>query len=192
MATPQRLSLIYNSNNHPILVKSFLLIIKEATSKTWLGIDPGLAILGWAILEDQGSLKPCLVDYGTIETSKALSTPKRLLEIEQDLIWLIRNFQPNEIAVEMPFFNRQIKAAGGVIQSVGIVNLVSYREGNIEPIFLHQSSWKCHLGNSKANKHEVGEMVKRLFELEKLPINDSVDAIAIAYAGLSGVRNQIQ
>ncbi|WP_245927279.1 crossover junction endodeoxyribonuclease RuvC [Aphanothece hegewaldii] len=166
--------------------------ISNATNyKTWLGIDPGLAILGWAILQDLGSNSPCLVDYGTIETPKDLSTARRLVEIEKDLICLVREFQPDGIAVEMPFFSREIKAAGGVIQALGIVSLVSYREINIEPIFLHQSSWKCHLGNGRANKQEVGEMVKRLFDLEKLPINDSVDAIAIAYAGLSGVRNEI-
>lgn len=166
--------------------------IETTNLKTWLGIDPGLAILGWAILQDQGSSTPSLVDYGTIETSKNLSTARRLVEIEKDLILLIREFQPDGIAVEMPFFSREIKAAGGVIQALGIVSLVSYREGHIEPIFLHQSSWKCHLGDGRANKQEVGEMVKRLFDLEKLPINDSVDAIAIAYAGLSGVRNDIQ
>lgn len=166
--------------------------IETTNSKTWLGIDPGLAILGWAILQEQKSLTPILVDYGTIETSKNLSTPRRLVEIEKDLIYLVREFKPDCIAVEMPFFSREIKAAGGVIQALGIVSLVSYREGNIEPIFLHQSSWKCHLGNGRAKKQEIGEMVKRLFDLEKLPINDSVDAIAIAYAGLSGVRNDIQ
>jgi crossover junction endodeoxyribonuclease RuvC len=165
--------------------------IETTNPKTWLGIDPGLAILGWAILQEQEPSTPILVDYGTIETSKNLSTPRRLVEIEKDLIYLVREFKPDGIAVEMPFFSREIKAAGGVIQALGIVSLVSYREGNIEPIFLHQSSWKCHLGNGRAKKQEIGEIVKRLFDLEKLPINDSVDAIAIAYAGLSGVRNDI-
>lgn len=113
---------------------------------TWLGIDPGLAIVGWAILRDNSELMPVLVDYGTIETSKNLSTAQRLIEIERDLKELIAEYKPGEIAVEMPFFNRQIKAAGGVLQALGIINLVSCRDGGIEPIFLHQASWKCHLG----------------------------------------------
>ncbi|GEA26803.1 crossover junction endodeoxyribonuclease RuvC [Microcystis aeruginosa NIES-4325] len=158
---------------------------------TWLGIDPGLAIVGWAILRDNSELMPILVDYGTIETSKNLSTAQRLIEIERDLKELIAEYKPGKIAVEMPFFNRQIKAAGGVLQALGIINLVSCRDGGIEPIFLHQASWKCHLVHGKATKAEVAEQIKYLFGLTKMPINDSVDAIAIAYAAFSGVRNQI-
>lgn len=158
---------------------------------TWLGIDPGLAIVGWAILRDNSELMPILVDYGTIETSKNLSTAQRLIEIERDLKELIAEYKPGEIAVEMPFFNRQIKAAGGVLQALGIINLVSCRDGGIEPIFLHQASWKCHLVHGKATKAEVAKQIKYLFGLTKMPINDSVDAIAIAYAAFSGVRNQI-
>lgn len=158
----------------------------------WLGIDPGLAILGWAILSEQNEDTPILIDCGTIATAKSLSTPQRLGELERDLVCLMREFEPDRIAIEMPFFNRQIKAAGGVIQAVGVVSLVSWREAGIEPIFLHQSSWKCHLGNGRATKEEIAEIVQQLFDLESLPIDDSVDAIGIAYAGLSGVRNQIK
>ncbi len=157
----------------------------------WLGIDPGLAILGWAILKETKSNHPLLIDYGIIETPKTLSTSQRLVEIEQDLVELFQEFRPHRIAIEMPYFSRKIKAAGGVMQALGVVNLVSYREGKIEPIFLHQSSWKCHLGNGRATKEEVAQMVGNLFGLESLPIDDSVDAIAIAYAGLCGLTNNI-
>ncbi len=159
--------------------------------KTWLGIDPGLAIMGWAILRDNGSTNPLLLDYGTIVTPKGLSTAKRLVEIESDLITLVKEFHPDGIAVEMPFFDRQIKAAGGVIQALGIVSLVSCRDGDREPVFLHQASWKSHLGNGRATKKEVSEVIKHLFGLTKMPINDAVDAIGIAYAALCGVRNEI-
>ena len=157
----------------------------------WLGIDPGLAIVGWAILAEADWGTPSLVDYGTVETQKGLSTPQRLLEIEQDITELVTEFQPQNIAIEMPFFNRTIKAAGGVLQAFGVINLVCYRELGTVPIYLHQSSWKCHLGNGKANKKEVAAMVQMLFALEDLPIDDSVDAIAIAYAGSCGLRNNI-
>lgn len=160
-------------------------------SKFWLGIDPGLAIVGWAILEEVSWGTPSLIDYGTVETPKGLTTAERLLEIEQDIAELVKEFQPQNIAIEMPFFSRTIKAAGGVLQAFGVINLVCYRELGITPIYLHQSSWKCHLGNGKANKKEVAAMVQMLFDLETLPIDDSVDAIAIGYAGLSGLRNNI-
>jgi crossover junction endodeoxyribonuclease RuvC len=91
----------------------------------------------------------------------------------------------------MPFFSRQIKAAGGVMQALGVIDLVIYREIDCLPIFLHQSSWKCHLGNGKATKAEVAEILQRFFRLEQLPIDDSIDAIGIAFAAFQGVRNQI-
>ena len=160
-------------------------------TQSWLGIDPGLAIVGWAILEEVPWETPSLIDYGTVETSKKLTTPERLLEIEQDIVELVKEFKPQNIAIEMPFFNRTIKAAGGVLQAFGVINLVCYRELGITPIYLHQSSWKCHLGNGKAKKKEVAAMIQVLFDLETLPIDDSVDAIAIGYAGLSGLRNSI-
>ncbi|MEM9275815.1 MAG: crossover junction endodeoxyribonuclease RuvC [Cyanobacteria bacterium P01_F01_bin.143] len=158
---------------------------------SWLGIDPGLAIIGWAILEETKPGEPLIIDYGTIETSKQLSTPERLLEIEQDISELISEFQPQNIAIEMPFFGRSIKAAGGVLQAFGVINLVCYREAGILPVYLHQSSWKCHLGNGRAKKKDVADMVQVLFGLDTLPIDDSVDAIAIGYAGLCGLRNNI-
>ena len=157
----------------------------------WLGLDPGLALIGWAVLETGEQEQPKLLDCGTIETDKNLSTSQRLLEIEQDMVSLIGQFKPNQIAVEMPFFGRQIKAAGGVMQALGVVSLVSYREAGVEPIFLHQSSWKCNLGNGRATKAEIAEIIQQIFTMKVLPIDDSVDAIGIAFAAINGVRNQI-
>ncbi|MFW6359615.1 MAG: crossover junction endodeoxyribonuclease RuvC [Chroococcales cyanobacterium] len=158
---------------------------------TWLGIDPGLATVGWAVLRENGHSQPTLIDYGIIETHKGLSTAERLTELEQDLIWLMKEFSPTNVAIEMPFFSRQIKAAGGVLQAVGIINLVCYREAKLCPLFLHQSSWKAHLGNGRASKSEVAEVLQSLFSLETLPIDDAVDAIGIGYAGMCGLTNNI-
>ncbi|ELS02177.1 holliday junction resolvasome, endonuclease subunit [Xenococcus sp. PCC 7305] len=157
----------------------------------WLGVDPGLAIVGWAILEEAPMGEPLIIDCGTIETAKELTTPERLLEIEKDISELLQEFQPQHIAIEMPFFGRSIKAAGGVLQAFGVINLVCYRDTGILPVYLHQSSWKCHLGNGKAKKKDVADMIQVLFGLESLPIDDSVDAIGIGYAGLCGLRNNI-
>jgi|GEM_PF-3502431 len=83
---------------------------------TWLGIDPGLATVGWSILTTDSNGTVCLIDYGTIETEKTLSTPERLAELEEDLVTLMEEFEPTNAALEMPFFSRKIKAAGGVLR----------------------------------------------------------------------------
>lgn len=160
--------------------------------ETWLGLDPGLALIGWAVLVGNEGENPQLAGCGVIETHKDLSTPQRLLEIERDMTELVAHFKPQRVAIEMPYFGRQIKAAGGVMQALGVVSLVIYRDIGIEPIFLHQSSWKCHLGNGRATKAEVAEILQQLFSLESLPIDDSVDAIGIVLAAFNGLRNQIQ
>jgi crossover junction endodeoxyribonuclease RuvC len=77
------------------------------------------------------------------------------------------------------------------MQALGVINLVCHRDGKVQPIFLHQSSWKCHLGSGKATKQDVAIVLQQLFNLETLPIDDSVDAIGIGYAGLCGLRNDI-
>ncbi len=161
------------------------------SNNIWLGIDPGLALIGWAILTGENPESCQLIDYGTIETAKKQLTVVRLLEIEQDLTEIVQEFQPTNIVLEMPFFSREIKAAGGVLQAVGVINLVCYRELQIVPILLHQASWKANLGHGRATKKEVAEILQQLFNLETLPIDDSVDAIGIAYAGLCGVKNEI-
>jgi crossover junction endodeoxyribonuclease RuvC len=165
--------------------------LTDMTQATWMGIDPGLARIGWAVLAGEETESPQLLDCGVIETGKNLPTPERLLEIERDMMELMQQFQPDRIAIEMPYFNRQIKAAGGVMQALGVINLVTYREIQQLPVMLHQSSWKCHLGHGKATKADIAEIVQHLFDLETLPIDDSVDAIGIAYAGFCGLRNQI-
>ena len=157
----------------------------------WLGIDPGLAIVGWSILSGDEIQMPTIIDYGIIETHKGLSTGERLLELETDLITIFKEFKPEQVAIEMPFFSRKIKAAGAVLQALGVINLVCYREAGITPIFLHQASWKAHLGNGKADKQEVASVLQQLFDLPQLPIDDSVDAIAIAYSAVCGLRNAI-
>jgi crossover junction endodeoxyribonuclease RuvC len=162
------------------------------TQITWLGIDPGISRLGWAVISGEETETPYLLDCGTIETDKSLPTPARLLEIETDLIELVREFEPDGVAVEMPFFDRHIKAAGKVIQALGIVNLVVYRELELVPVLLHQASWKCHLGNGRAHKDEIAIIVQHLFEIEKLPVDDAVDAVGIAYAGFCGLCNAIE
>ena len=72
-------------------------------NQTWLGIDPGLATIGWAFLQELEDGSVQLLEFGTIETSKELTTPQRLLEIEQDIMELITEYQPSRIAIEMPY-----------------------------------------------------------------------------------------
>jgi len=65
----------------------------------WLGLDPGLARIGWGVVAEDNDNHPHLVDYGTIQTSKNLPTPQRLVEIEQDLVELLKEFEPDYLSI---------------------------------------------------------------------------------------------
>lgn len=88
-------------------------------SKRWLGLDPGLARIGWAVLEIDEPLPAQLLDYGTIETSKRCPTPERLLEIEKDISEILQEFQPQAVAIEMPFLVAKLKPQGGLYKRLG-------------------------------------------------------------------------
>ena len=70
-----------------------------------LGIDPGLATIGFGILDRDARGGNTVVDFGVILTPKELSIPNRLLLIEQKLNTLLQKYNPDEIALEELFFN---------------------------------------------------------------------------------------
>lgn len=163
-------------------------------SVNWLGIDTGLATIGWAVLAESTNRPiPTFIDSGLITTSAKLPTTQRLGEIEADMLTLLQEFDPKNVVIEMPYFGVNIISQAKVLQGLGAIRCACYQAGIYEQILLHQSSWKGFLGNGKANKKEVAELVQQLIELPYLPkTDDAVDAIGICYAGLSGVRNEIK
>ena len=85
-----------------------------------LGIDPGFAIVGFAILEANHG-KQRLIQCGAITTQAGLPLPARLLQIEQDMDELIAVFHPEAMAVEELFFNNNVTTGIGVAQARGVI-----------------------------------------------------------------------
>lgn len=152
----------------------------------WLGLDPSLASLGWAVVEADEDYDVQLVDYGTIETSKKKAVSERLWELEQDLVLLIQEFQPSGIALEMPILNNTYPNTTGVVKAIGVIELVCYRELGLVPVHFYPVQWKGHLGNGRADDEEVNETLSLLFDLS-VSASLRLDAIGIAYAGCCGV-----
>lgn len=154
----------------------------------WLGIDPGLATVRWAVLEgEEDSYEPVLLDYGTIQTAKKRPTSERLWELEQDLVALLREFQPTDVALEMPIIpSENPQNVRTVLEAVGVIHLVCYREVGIVPVHLYPGMWKSHLGNGWADSEEVTETIASIFDLGEVG-KARLDAIGIGYAGFCGV-----
>lgn len=156
----------------------------SCTALRVLGIDPGTAITGWAILEEaNGSYVP--LAYGHIQTDKHHSDEDRLMEISNDLNEIIDKYQPEEAAIEEIFYFKNQKTIIEVAQSRGAI-LLTLKRKNVRicgytPLQLKQSL----TGYGRAEKKQVQEMVKSILKLPCIPKpDDTADAIAIAMCHL--------
>ena len=146
-----------------------------------LGIDPGVAITGWSVVDFDGRSVSVLVDYGVIETSKDLEANKRLFEIYSDLSQILEEFNPEIAGVESLLFCNNAKTVMSVGEARGVVLLVlekyTIEAYNFTPLQVKSSI----SGYGKAEKKQVQENVKRICGLEEIPKpDDAADAIAVA------------
>ncbi len=145
-----------------------------------LGIDPGIAIVGYGVIEYKPPRFQTLA-YGAITTPSDMETEDRLLTIYNELSDLIDMYQPDELAVEELFFNTNQKTAIKVAEARGVILLAARAKGipifEYTPLQVKQSV----VGYGRAEKNQVMLMTKTLLGLEKMPkLDDTSDALAIA------------
>jgi crossover junction endodeoxyribonuclease RuvC len=147
-----------------------------------LGIDPGIARTGWAILEkEKGNVKA--LSYGCFETDKKLDTPSRLLLIYKKIISLIDKYSPNSLALEDLFFNNNAKTALLVGQARGVVILAASTQSIPVSVYTPLQVKIAVTGYGRAEKGQVGKMVKTILNLSEVPkLDDTSDALAVALA----------
>lgn len=157
--------------------------------KRILGLDPGLAILGFGILEYDPAttrdLKPDLevVDFGIIETPAGTEVGSRLCTIYEDLNSIIETYQPDSVAIEKLFFYRMGNTIL-VAQARGVVMLVLAQHQLPFVEFTPAQIKQALTGYGNADKQDVQEAVKRELKLEKIPRpDDAADALAVAMTG---------
>tara|TARA_B100001109_G_C18826369_1_gene457200 strand:- start:416 stop:889 length:474 start_codon:yes stop_codon:yes gene_type:complete len=149
-----------------------------------IGIDPGLARVGYGIIDIQNEYKK-LLDCGVIETCKDKKEGNRLYEIFNDLNKLIDHWNPNVAAVEKFFFYRSSTTIS-VVQARGVI-MMALASKNIEVSEYSPAQIKLTIaGSGKASKKEVLEAVMYDLKLNKPPKpDDSADALAIALTKLN-------
>lgn len=153
-----------------------------------LGIDPGMAIIGYSIVEFDGE-NVVLLNSGSIKTSKKQSASQRLLEIFEDITTIIEKYKPDIASVEKLFFFKNQKTVMPVAEARGVI--VMALEKFSVPIFEYtpMEVKQVLTGYGRANKKEVEQMVKIAFNCDILPyLDDTVDAMAIA---ICHTRNHI-
>lgn len=145
-----------------------------------LGIDPGIGRLGWGIIqEEKGKVKA--LSFECIETSQNYSEEQRIKQIYEQLQSIIELEKPEVIAVEELFFSRNVTTAFSVGQARGVV-LLAAAQKDIPVISYNPGEVKVAVtGYGKAEKKQVGQMVKMILGLKRLPkLDDTTDALAVA------------
>ena len=158
-----------------------------------LGIDPGVAATGYAVVERAGG-KLSAVTFGVVRTSPEVSMGARLMSLRRDLLALIDEQAPDVVALERLFFSANVKTATAVGQASGIV-LAAAAEARLEvgdytPNEVKQSV----VGYGGASKRQVQVMVGALLGLREPPRPpDAADACALAICHLNrlGLRRAI-
>ena len=155
-----------------------------------LGIDPGLALMGYGVIEFSGG-KYSLINYGVISTVAHSPTPQRLRSIYTGINQLLDIYQPDDIAFEELFFVKNITTGISVAEARGVaLAAVAQRTENLyeyTPMQIKQAI----TGYGKADKVQMQNMVKLLLKMDTLAKpDDAADALAVAitHANCSHVK----
>jgi len=145
-----------------------------------IGIDPGLATIGFAILDIENE-KKTLTEVGVIRTHKDLSTPARLKEIYEDIQALLREYKPDSCAIEQLFFSKNVTNGIKVSQARGVI-LLALEKSKIQIHEYNPKSMKLALtGDGNADKQAIQKMVMIELDLDKPPKpDDAADAVSLA------------
>lgn len=164
-----------------------------------LGIDPGLAIVGWGVLDYQNTrFRP--LAYGSIRTPAGMDTPERLAIIHRDLSAIIDRYKPAEMAVEELFFTKNITTGIRVAEARGVLLMTGQEKGLALAEYTPMQVKQAVVGYGNAEKHQVIDMVTRILNLPEPPKpDDTADALAVAichaHSGcsrLAGYYNKLQ
>ena len=145
-----------------------------------LGIDPGLATLGYGVIEADNNRRR-LIQFGTLTTPAGQPMPQRLRAIFQGMNQLMDIYQPDDVAFEELFFSKNITTGMAVsaARGVALVAVVQRTDNLYEytPMQIKQAV----TGYGGADKHQVQQMVKMLLNMKEIARpDDAADALAVA------------
>ena len=145
-----------------------------------LGIDPGLATIGFGVIKHDRS-KFTTIDHGAIITPPHTPVHERLKMIYEGIQGLVKIYNPDDMAIEELFYNTNQKTIISVCEARGVILLCAHQNrlniSEYTPLQVKQSV----VGYGRAEKKQVQTMVKNILNLEKIPKpDDAADALAIA------------
>ncbi len=155
-------------------------VTQSPKEKIILGLDPGTSIMGYGIILVRGS-QLTLLQFGVIRLDKIDSHPMRLKKIFERVLSVLDEFNPDEVALEAPFYGKNVQSmlklgrAQGVAMAAALHRQIPITE--YAPKKVKQSV----TGNGNASKEQVAKMLMGLFSIKALPkLLDATDALAVA------------
>ena len=144
-----------------------------------IGVDPGLNITGFGILDYKGG-DVKVVAYGTIKPPAKESLPNRLEYLNSHMTELIEKFEPHAMAIEDTFFSQNVKSALLLGQARGVLLLAAASRGIPSVDYAPRKVKQSVVGNGAADKKQVKYMVQQILKMDKPPKSlDVSDALAI-------------
>ncbi len=153
-----------------------------------LGVDPGLSRCGYALVRSAKRGNGELVSMGLIKTEKTHSTASRLAMLHDDFDDLLKEYQPDALAIETVFFQKNLNTVLGVVQGSGVIQALSSRRGLRVAEYSPTEIKSVVAGDGAADKEQIQFMVARLLGLKQAPkpadVSDAC-AIALTYLALN-------
>jgi crossover junction endodeoxyribonuclease RuvC len=157
-----------------------------------LGLDPGLAQMGWGAIDVAGT-RLVHVAHGVISTKRAQGLGPRLLMLHRELAGVIAELRPGSIAVEQAFVHKDPSAALKLGHARAVALLAAAQAGLEIAEYAPNHIKKCVVGSGHAGKEQVQYMIRRLLPQSRVGQADAADALAaaVAHAHLSTTRAKI-
>lgn len=153
---------------------------KERDFMRILGIDPGVATIGFGLVEAERA-QAQMITYGAITTPAGIPLSRRLYQISLDMEELIGQLKPDVIAVEELFFNNNITTGIAVAHGRGVILCTAEKCGIPLREYTPSQVKLAVVGYGKAEKRQVMDMTRRLLHLKAVPRpDDAADALALA------------
>ncbi len=146
-----------------------------------LGIDPGLATMGYGLIEKKRDGNTVVIDYGVVLTPKEETLPVRLAMLEEGINRILNKYKPDEIAVEELFFSKNITTGIPVAHARGVTLLACVKYCGKLFEYTPNQIKQALTGYGKADKVQMMHVVTSLLHLTKIPRpDDAADALAVA------------
>lgn len=151
-----------------------------AEDKIILGIDPGTTVLGYGIIHIQGK-KMSLLNFGIVQLHKLENQPDKLKRIFDRIDGLIQEYKPDELAIEAPFFGKNVQSMLKIGRAQGVAIAAALRMGIPYEEYTPKRIKQSITGSGNASKEQVAAMLQTLLQFEEMPkYLDATDGLAAA------------